>query len=87
MKVKVNIINMRCILMSEAVTMPSLMMMTVSEESLARDTHTHTHTHRLEVLYLKLFQSKTLKTKRATPKQRTTTEQPKKYMNIKNKTK
>ena len=34
--------------MSEAVTMPSLMMMisTVSKESLARDTHTHTHTHR-----------------------------------------
>ena len=37
--------------MSEAVTVPSLMMMTaiVSEESLARDTHTrtlaHTHTH------------------------------------------
>ena len=35
--------------MSEAVTLPSLTMMTstVSEESLARDTHTHTHTHSL----------------------------------------
>ena len=30
--------------MSEAVNMPSLMMMTL-EESLVRDTHTHTHTH------------------------------------------
>ena len=32
--------------MSEAVTLPNLMMMTliVSEESLARDRHTHTHT-------------------------------------------
>ena len=56
-EVKVNIINMSCILMSEAVTVPSLVMTTimVSEESLARDrqtnrhrdTHTHTdiHTH------------------------------------------
>ena len=43
MKVKVNIISMGCILMSEAVTVPSLTMMTltVSEESLARDTHRH----------------------------------------------
>ena len=41
MKVKINIINTRCMLMSEAVTMPSLTMMTStgSEESLARDTH------------------------------------------------
>ena len=42
-KVMVNIINMWCILMySEAVTVPSLTMMTstVSEKSLARDTHT-----------------------------------------------
>ena len=32
--------------MSEAVTMPTLMMTSiVSDESLARDTHTHTHTH------------------------------------------
>ena len=33
--------------MSEAVTVPSLMVMTsiVSEESLARDTHAHTHPH------------------------------------------
>ena len=32
--------------MSEAVTVPSLMMISiVSEDSLARDTHTHTHTH------------------------------------------
>ena len=44
MKMKVNIINTWCILISEAVTVPSLTMMTstVSEESLARDTHTHT---------------------------------------------
>ena len=53
MNVKVNIINYCCILMSEAVTVPNLMMMTstVSEESIARDTDTdahkyiHTHTH------------------------------------------
>ena len=44
MKVKVNIINMSCISMSEAVNVPSLIMMTsiVSKESLARDTHTQT---------------------------------------------
>ena len=43
MKVKVNINNTSCILISEAVTMPSLTMITstVSEESLARDTHRH----------------------------------------------
>ena len=48
MKVKVNIVNTRCIGMCEAVTMPSLMMITsiVSEESLARDTHTATATDR-----------------------------------------
>ena len=60
MKVNVNILNTWCILMSEAVAVPSLMMMTsmVSEESLAwdrqparqparqTDTHTHTHTQR-----------------------------------------
>ena len=42
MKVKVNIINKWYIVMSEAVAMPSLMMMTsiVSKESLARETHT-----------------------------------------------
>ena len=53
MKVKVNIINTWCILMSDTVTMPSLMMVTVivSEDSLARDrqtdrhnTHMHAHT-------------------------------------------
>ena len=40
MKVKVNIIHPWCITMSEALSMPSLMMTTsiVSEESLARDT-------------------------------------------------
>ena len=55
MKVKLNIINMRCIIMSEEVTVPSLIMMTspVFEESLARDTHTHTHT--LRVVYAKIF--------------------------------
>ena len=55
MKIKVNIINTQCILMSEAVTVPNLTMMTsiVSEESLARDRHntgthtgtSHRHTH------------------------------------------
>ena len=62
MKVKVNISNMSCCIMSEVVTMPSLMMMmtsTVSEESLARDTHTQidrqtlTVTHRLGVVYVR----------------------------------
>ena len=44
MTVKVTVIS---ISMSEKVTVPSLMMMTliVSEESLARDTHTHARTH------------------------------------------
>ena len=43
-EIKVNIINTRCILISEAVTVPCLMMIAsiVSEESLARDTHTQT---------------------------------------------
>ena len=53
MKVTVNTINTWCILVSEAVTVPSMMTMAliVSEESLARDRHTdrqtdtHTHTH------------------------------------------
>ena len=61
MKVEVNIIHTWCILMSEAVTVPGWMMMTliVSEESLARDTrsrthartdtHTHTHTHKMSL--------------------------------------
>ena len=58
MKVKVNIINTWCILMSEAVTVPSLMMMTslVSEESLASDRHTHRH----GLVYVNIF--KVLKT-------------------------
>ena len=52
-----NIINTWCILMSEAVTVTSI----VSEESLERDTHTHidghTHTHTdFCHIYLKLFQ-------------------------------
>ena len=52
MKVNVNIINTVCIIISEAVTVPSMIMMTLilSEESLAReihtDTDTHTHTNR-----------------------------------------
>ena len=51
MKVKINIINTLYILMSEAVTVPSLMIITLTafDETLARDrqtdTHTHTHTH------------------------------------------
>ena len=46
-KVKVNIINKRCILMSETVTVPNLMLtaLIVSEESPACEGHTHTHTH------------------------------------------
>ena len=41
MNAKVNISNTRCTTVSEAVTMPSLIVMasTVSDESLARDTH------------------------------------------------
>ena len=50
MKVNVNVINTWCILMSVAVTVPSMMVMAsiVSEESLVRDAHTHmyTRTHR-----------------------------------------
>ena len=44
MKVKVNIINMRRILISEVVSVPSLTMMTstAAEEWLARDTCIHT---------------------------------------------
>ena len=46
MNVKVNIINTLCISMTEAVTVPSLTVMTyiVSEESLARDKYSDTHT-------------------------------------------
>ena len=42
--------------MSETVTVPSLMMMTliVSEESLARDTDTHTHTQAQSGLIFKV---------------------------------
>ena len=42
----VKTIDTLCIIISEAVTVASLMMMTsiVSEESLARDGHTQTHT-------------------------------------------
>ena len=47
MNVKVNIMNTGCIciIMSEAVAVPSLMMVTstISEESLARDTQTDRH--------------------------------------------
>ena len=63
-------INMQCILMSEAVIVPSLKMMasTVSEKSLMRDTHARTnartrvrtHTHRLRV-YMKIKSLTTLK--------------------------
>ena len=56
-KVKVNIINMRCILKSGAVTVLSLMMMALkeTEESLARDGQTNTHTHRHGVIYSNFF--------------------------------
>ena len=52
--------------MSEAVTMPSLMMTSiVSEESLVRELHTDRHRERdLGLIYLEVFQSrKNLKTK------------------------
>ena len=44
MKITANVINTLCISMYEAVTVPSLMMMTsiVSEELLVRNTHTDT---------------------------------------------
>ena len=59
MKINVNIINRLCITISEAVTVPTLMMtLIVSEESLARDrqthtrarAHTHTHAHGFDCL-------------------------------------
>ena len=65
MKVDVNIIYTSCILVSKAVSMPRLMVMTllVSEESLARDTDTDTlpQTNRqlqtdFGLVYLTLFQ-------------------------------
>ena len=56
MKVKVNIINTWCILMSEAVIMHSLMMKN-SFWGITCEGHTHTHTPLLP-LYLKLFQSR-----------------------------
>ena len=56
MKVTVNIINTWCILMSEAVTVPSWMMTsTVAEELLARDRHTYTHTDRHSLIYINCF--------------------------------
>ena len=65
--------------MSEAVTVPSLMMMTStdSEESLARDRHTDrqtdrqtdtcTHTHRLGVVYVKFTNCKQKKNTKKCP--------------------
>ena len=55
MKIKINIINKRCVAMSEAVTIPRFMMMTstVSKESFARDTDRQTDS----LVYLKLFQN------------------------------
>ena len=49
--------NTWCILMYEAVTVLTLMMMTstVFEESLARYRHTHTHTDRHGVVYVNFF--------------------------------
>ena len=66
MKVQVNIINTRCLFMSEAVTVPSSRMRTstVSEESLVRDTHTQTG-----LSVLKFYDLKT-KTKRKEKKQK-----------------
>ena len=45
MKVQVNIINTRCITMSDAVAMPALMTSILSEESLARGTQTDRERH------------------------------------------
>ena len=57
MKVKVNIIIKLCILMSETVTVPSLVMMTAKHTRTHARTHarTHTHTHRLGVVYVNIF--------------------------------
>ena len=56
MKVKVSILDTSCILMPGADTVARLLMMasTVSEESLARNTHTHTHTDSGSVVYVKV---------------------------------
>ena len=61
MQVTVNIINTRCTLMSQAITVPSLIIMTliVSEESLARDRHTDRQTHihtNTGLVSIKIFQ-------------------------------
>ena len=66
MKIKVNTMNTGSILMSEAVNMPIVMMMTfiVSDESLVKDRYTDRQTHKhTKVVYVNLVQSKTLKTK------------------------
>ena len=55
MKVKVNIIKTWCSLMSEAVIVPSLTIVTVivTEESLARDTYRHIATQTRSRFYVK----------------------------------
>ena len=61
MKVKVNIINTRWLSMSEAVTVPSLMMTSIiSQESLARDTPTPTPTHKQSKVFAYDFAKKKL---------------------------
>ena len=60
---KVNIFNTGCILMSEAVTVPSLMRMTsiVIEKSLAANNQTarqpDRHIHRYSLVYANFFKS------------------------------
>ena len=65
------IVNTRSILMSQAVTVPSLMIMTstVSEESRVRDRQTHRQTHRHSLVYVNFFKSlRTLTKKEHTTK-------------------
>ena len=67
MKVETNIIDTRCIIMSEADTVSNLMNMTwiASEESLATYTHIHTDTYNTQTrghLFVKRFQNKKEKT-------------------------
>ena len=63
MKVRFNMIKTGCILISQAVTVPNLMMMTsiVSEESLARDRRTDKHPLDFSLAYPKTV-PKSLKT-------------------------
>ena len=60
MKVKVNIINTQCILMSETLTVPGLMMMT---SNVSKESHTDIHTCANGLIYVNFFKVLRLKTK------------------------